>query len=264
MNALYEVWCDMVKKAKAEHGFYVSHGLRHPVRIAKEFKEFSTFTLWAVKERGYQPGIDSGKELIRIDRSKPYGPDNCRFVTRAEAVKLDDSLEYEISPGASSVIYKDDSPFKRKWQGLSKTRLYNIWKTTCRACNDPGQKDYERLGGKGIRVQEEWRKDFLVFEDWAWEHGYTDELSLVRINNDKDFTPNNCRWETKVEQRCSNSRGFEKVRLSVKRMREYLEKIDETAICTLIIAPHYAVPVDGEQDDLPSTPVEERIDAVRS
>ena len=109
-----------------------------------------------------------------------------------------------------------------------------------------------------------WRRDYLAFEDWAWEHGYTDQLSLTRIDKEKGFTPNNCRWETSTEVRCSNLRNYEKIRLSVKRMRQYLETIDDLAICTLIIAPSHVMPVDGEQDDLPPTPVEERIDAVRS
>lgn len=262
-SALYQVWCDMLRSARRETEFYTRHGFAKPYRVDEEFREFDTFALWAKFNQGYEIGRDDHKQLARRDIHETFNPDNCYFCERQDYVKELDVLKYEITKGASGVIYKDGK-FAPKWNGQSKTRLYNIWKTTCRACSDPGQKDYARLGGKGIRVQEEWRKDYLAFEDWAWEHGYTDELSLVRIDKDKDFTPNNCRWETKTERRCSNLRCYEKIRLSVKRMREYLEKVDDLAICTLIIAPRHVMPIDGEQDDLEPTPVEYRIDKVRS
>ena len=83
--------------------------------------------------------------------------------------------------------------------GLRKTRLYGIWsniKTRCYNVNDP---HYERWGAKGVVMCDQWRNDFKVFYDWAMSHGYSDELTIDRINNDGNYEPSNCRWVTLAE-----------------------------------------------------------------
>ncbi len=77
--------------------------------------------------------------------------------------------------------------------GGSKTRLYRIWKQMrirCRCVTNP---TYRFYGARGIDICAEW-EDFAVFREWALSHGYSDELSIDRVNPDENYCPSNCRW----------------------------------------------------------------------
>ena len=66
-------------------------------------------------------------------------------------------------------------------------------------CKNPHDKYYADYGGRGITVCDEWL-EFEPFYDWAKASGYSDKLSIDRINNDGNYEPSNCRWATAKEQ----------------------------------------------------------------
>ena len=87
-----------------------------------------------------------------------------------------------------------------KTHGLRNTRLYKIWTNMKNRTLNPKYKKYEDYGGRGIAICEEWKNDFMSFHDWAMSNGYSDELSIDRIDNDGGYSPDNCRWTTQTIQ----------------------------------------------------------------
>lgn len=83
--------------------------------------------------------------------------------------------------------------------GESRTRIYIIWANMINRTSNKKNKGYKNYGGRGITVCEEW-KDYLTFKKWAFENGYSDTLTIDRIENDKGYYPGNCRWADKETQ----------------------------------------------------------------
>lgn len=82
-----------------------------------------------------------------------------------------------------------------KTHGLSKShrKLYQVWKSMRARCERTSCKDYPSYGGRGITVCDEW-KEFAQFARWASESGYTEGLTIERVDVNAGYCPQNCTW----------------------------------------------------------------------
>ena len=87
-----------------------------------------------------------------------------------------------------------------KTHGMTKTPLYRVWVNMKSRCLNPNAQFYSEYGGRGITIYSKWL-EFEAFQKWALNNGYVPELTLDRRNNNRGYSPSNCRWVTrKVNQ----------------------------------------------------------------
>lgn len=84
--------------------------------------------------------------------------------------------------------------------GGSHTDIYKIWGYMKTRCYNKNYEHYNRYGERGISVCQEWVNDFDVFRDWANLNGYKAGLEIDRKDNDRGYSPDNCKWSTRKEQ----------------------------------------------------------------
>lgn len=96
-----------------------------------------------------------------------------------------------------------------KRHGLTSSKIWNTYYGMKERCYSPKYSLYHRYGGRGIKVCDEWKNSFRAFAKWAFENGYSETLTLDRINNNGDYCPENCRWATVLEQ--ANNRSTNRI-----------------------------------------------------
>lgn len=107
-------------------------------------------------------------------------------------------------------------------------------------CSYKGNQNYERYGGRGIKVCNEWIVDYTIFRTWALKNGYQEGLSIERVDNSKGYSPDNCTWipvNHQSRNRRTSKLDIEKVRHIRKQYSTGKYKQNELAKMYSVTAP---------------------------
>jgi hypothetical protein len=93
------------------------------------------------------------------------------------------------------MVYSDENSKNVK---IKYKKLYGVFDGMKQRCKNPNRKDFSRYGGRGISFDPKWRTFAGFFKDMGYT--YKNGLTLDRIDNNKGYFKENCRWVTQKEQ----------------------------------------------------------------
>lgn len=99
------------------------------------------------------------------------------------------------------------SKTKHGESGNNKTDIYRLWKGIKGRVKSTSNRSYKYYLAKGIKMCKKWEHDYLSFKKWAIDNDYKKGLYIDRINNNKNYSPSNCRFVTVLESNRNRSKS---------------------------------------------------------
>lgn len=107
---------------------------------------------------------------------------------------------------------------------MCNSRLYHIRNGMIARCYNKNDKNFNKYGGRGIIICDDWKNSFEAFYNWAINNGYSEDLTIDRIDVDGNYSPDNCRW-CSPKQQANNRRTNIKIKIgnATKTLSEWCE-----------------------------------------
>lgn len=145
-------------------------------------------------------------KLVAIEHFVQQGQSWCKCKCDCENVKnVRASCLISGVTQSCGCYQRERTSTTNRLHGESGTRLYKIWKHMKGRCLCKSDKNYSLYGGRGISIYENWMNSYENFRNWAIQSGYSEKLTIDRINVDGNYCPENCRWVT-VKAQANNKR----------------------------------------------------------
>lgn len=163
------------------------------IKVCEEWHDREVFRKWC-NDNGWNKNL----RLNRIDAAKDYCPENCVFGNKNCKIigGKNQEVKKSIKEGKQKKI---EAGIKGK---IQEDELYTTYHGMHSRCERKSHSSYKNYGGRGISICPEWcgKDGFFNFKKWAINNGWVKGLSLDRIDNEKGYSPDNCRFATRTEQ----------------------------------------------------------------
>lgn len=162
---IFKVWARLRDRCYGKPSIRSKHYGDLGIKMAEEWDDFYEFKSWA-ESHGYQEHF----HITRHDKTKDFSPENC----------------YWIDPSTKPKCYFNIT------HNMAHSKIKKYYDNFHSRCYNPKTKEYPNYGGKGIKMCDEWYNSKESFFNWAINNGYEEGYYIRRIDNTKDFSPENC------------------------------------------------------------------------